>query len=100
MNELEKMTHKLVEYHNKILDVANNNETIDDELSTEISNYLSNDVPPILLNADKVEAYNCILAMCKWFPTSYLCNILTALVLYIFSNRIDDLPTTENNNEE
>lgn len=90
MNELEKMTHKLVEYHNKVADASNDDKTISDELATEISNYLSNDVPPILLNADKVEAYNCILAICKWFPVPFLCNILTALVLYMFSNRVNN----------
>lgn len=99
-DKLREMTQKLVEYHNKIVDASNNDETISDELATEISNYLSHEVPPLLLNADKLDAFACVSAMCKWFPTPFLCNILTALVLYMFSNRIEDLPTTEDNDEE
>ena len=99
-DKLKEMTQKLVDYHNKIVDAVDNEETISDELASEISNYLSNEVPPLLLNADKLDAFACVSAMCKWFPTPFLCNVLTALVLYMFSKRINDLPTTENNDEE
>ena len=90
MDELKELTLKLVDYHNKIVEVSNTEEPLSDELSTEIANYLSNEVPPILLKADKIEAHACISAMCKWFPTPFLCNVLTALVLYIFTKRIDN----------
>ena len=65
MNELKEMTLKVVDYHNKIIEASNNDEKLSDELATEIANYLSNDVPPILLNADKEEAFACISAICK-----------------------------------
>lgn len=90
MNELKAMTNKLVEYHNKIVELSNNKETLDNEFATEVANYLSDEVPAILLNADKVEAHACISAICKAFPTPFLCNVLTALVLYIFTKRIED----------
>lgn len=90
MDKLKEMTKKLVEYHNKIVEVSNDNKTLDDGLASEIANYLSEDVPSILLNADKIEAHACISAICKCFPTPFLCNVLTALVLYIFTERIED----------
>lgn len=90
MDELKELTLKVVDYHNKIVEASNNEETLSDELAQEIADYLSNEVPPILLNADKKEAFACVSAMCKWFPTPFLCNVLTALVLYIFWKRMDD----------
>lgn len=89
-DKLKEMTQKLVEYHNKIVEASNADEMISDGLAEEISNYLSNEVPPLLLNANKLDAFACVSAMCKWFPTPFLCNILTALVMYIFSKRIDN----------
>jgi hypothetical protein len=90
MDELKEMTKKVIEYHNKIVEISNNEEKLDDGLATEIANYLSDDVPAILLKADKIEAHACISAMCKALPTPFLCNVLTALVLYIFTERIND----------
>lgn len=90
MNELEEMAIKLVDYHNKIVEASNNEEILSDEFASEVANYLSNDVPLILLNADKTEAFTCVSAMCKNFPAPFLSNVLTALVLYIFWKRVDD----------
>lgn len=84
------MTEKLVEYHNKIVEKSNNEETLDEGLAMEIANYLSDEVPVILLKADKIEAHACITAICKAFPAPFLSNVLTALVLYIFTERIND----------
>ena len=87
MDELMKLTEKVCDYHNKIVELSNKWIEVDDAFASEVSHYLAHDVPRILLDADKHEAFMCISAMCKGLPHTFLVNVLTGLVLYIFAER-------------